>query len=127
MSVEYESEGAAIHQRVLWIRNLFPAAGLRLKDEYWCCGSLQYRTATATLHVGPARARVNVPRACVVIARATAGNGACVCTRCTSGGDCVRVCCAWTPTLSGESAPPVVAAAASHRMHTEYHQREGMC
>jgi hypothetical protein len=43
-------------------------ADLRLKDEYWCCGSLQYRTATATLHVGPARVRVQVARALVLFA-----------------------------------------------------------
>jgi hypothetical protein len=43
-------------------------ADLRLKDEYWCCGSLQYKTATATLHVGPARVRDQVARALVVFA-----------------------------------------------------------
>ena len=50
----------------------------------------------------------------VVIAGATAGDGSCVCTRGTSGGDCVQVCCTWTVAPSGESALPVVAVSHAH-------------
>jgi hypothetical protein len=74
-------------------RKFFPAAGLRLKDGYWCCGSLQYRTRPRRFTWVP-RAPVSTWRAPVWCSRGRPRGMERVCARAAPQAATVSQCAA---------------------------------